>query len=150
MNIRILFTILLIGILSSCSKEEEASVYKAPITILQPSTDPANIIKGASIKYDIRFVNDEYIDSVMVFYQIDSSGIGYIDSIANTNFPLNYPFDSMVRKVVYGSNERKNEKSIDGNFTPHTFPLIGKKIYLVVRMHSKTKKLDKRLPLIVN
>ncbi|MBL7790639.1 MAG: hypothetical protein JNL75_12490 [Chitinophagales bacterium] len=141
--------ILFVTILFSCSKEEEAAVFKAPITILQPSTDPANIVKGLSIKYDIRFVNDEYIDSVMVFYQIDSMAIGYQEADPILN-PLNYPKDSMVRKVVYGSNDRKNEKSLDGNFMPHTFPQIGKKIYLIVRMHSKTKKLYKRVPLIVS
>jgi hypothetical protein len=140
MNIRILFTILLIGILSSCSKEEEASVYKAPITILQPSTDPANIIKGASIKYDIRFVNDEYIDSVMISYQIDSFKQGYSSLRA----------DSLVKKVVYALNSRKNEQSVDGNFVPHAFPAIGEKVYLIVRMRSKTRNPEKILPLIVN
>ncbi|MFN5848427.1 MAG: hypothetical protein ACK43K_08045 [Chitinophagales bacterium] len=142
MNIRILFTILLIGILSSCSKEEEASVYKAPITLLQPSTDPANIVKGGSIKFDVRFTNDEHIDSVMVFYQIDSFKKGYDSN----------RYDSLIKKAVYPivNNVRKNEQSIDGSFVPHVFPAVGEKIYLIVRMRSITRNHEKILPLIVN
>lgn len=140
MNIRNLFlTLTLIGLLS-CSKEEEAAVFKAPINFLQPSTDPANISKGASVKYDIRFVNDEYIDSVMVFYQIDSLGLGYLTS----------GMDSLIDKKVYIGSARKNEQSLTNTFTPHTFPMVGRKIYLIAKMHSKSKNLEKRLPLIVN
>lgn len=148
MNIRILTTGIIIGFLMSCSKDEEASVQKEPIAFLQPSTNPASISKGTSIKYDIRLTNDEYIDSVMIFYQIDSLGIGYKDSTGTT--PNYNPLDSLIRKEIYLSGNRNNEKSIDGAFIPHKFPAVGKKIYLVVKMRSKSRNPDKRLPLIVN
>jgi uncharacterized lipoprotein NlpE involved in copper resistance len=140
MNIRIFSVLLILLSLISCDKEEDAAVFKAPINFLQPSTDPANIVKGALIKYDIRFVNDEYIDSVMVYYQIDSIGTGYNSSLK----------DSMVDKMVYIGTARKNEQSLAKSFLPHTFPAIGKKIYLKAEMRSKTRNQEKILPLIVN
>ena len=126
--------------ISSCAKEEESAVFKSHINILQPSTDPANVIKGAPIKYDVRFTNDEYIDSVMVFYQVDSMGTGYDPSIK----------DSLVKKVVYPLNDRKNEKSLTDVFTPYAFPPVGKKIHLIIYMRSKSRDVSKRIPLIVS
>jgi len=126
--------------ISSCGKEEaDPTVFKSPITILQPSTDPANVIKGVPIKYDVRFTNDEYIDSVMIYYQIDSLGTGYNTSIK----------DSLIKKVVYPLNERKNEQSLDGSFTPIAFPPVGKKIHLIFYLRSKTRDVSKRIPLII-
>lgn len=148
MNIRILSALLILLSLISCGKEEEAAVLKAPINFLQPSTDPANIVRGAPIKYDIRFVNDEYIDSVMLFYQIDFTGEGYASGSGPD--PNVNPKDSLIRKVVYKANDQKNEKSIDGSFMPDTFPAIGKKIHLIVKMRSKSRNPDKRLVLNVN
>jgi hypothetical protein len=140
MNIRILSTLLVLHSLISCGKEEDARVFTEPITILQPSTNPANIVKGAPIKYDIHFSAGETIDSVKVFYQIDSLGVGFIENKK----------DSMIHYVDYPENQPKNEQSISGSFLPHTFPAIGKKIYLSVFMYGRTKKVDKRVPLIVN
>jgi len=140
MKIYILLVVSVISILiASCSKEEDAPVYAAPITILQPSTDPANIVKGGSIKYEVRFSNDEYIDSAWVSYQIDSFGLGYD----------NKRKDSIVNKAVY-KTDRNNEKTLNGSFLPHAFPAVGKKIYLAVRMRSKNRNPEKILPLIVN
>ena len=142
MNIKILFIIIVLGLIVSCSKEEEAPIFKAPITILQPSTDPANIIKGGSIKYDIRFTNDEHIDSVMVSFQIDSFKKGYDSS----------RYDSLIKKEVYPivNGVKNNERSLNGSFVPNVFPAVGEKIYLIVRMRSKTRNPEKILPLIVN
>ena len=47
--------------ISSCAKEEESAVFKSPITILQPSTDPANVIKGAPIKYDACSISRQWL-----------------------------------------------------------------------------------------
>ena len=140
MNIRILFGLLILLSLVSCGKEEEASVFTEPIAVLQPSTNPTNIVKGVSIKYDIRFTAGETIDSVKVFYQIDSLGLGFLENKK----------DSLIHYVDYPENLPKNEQSIQGSFLPHTFPALGKKIYLSVFMYGKTKKVDKRVPLIVN
>lgn len=140
MNVRNLTLLLLVWSLFSCTKEEEASVLKAPINFLQPSTDPANISIGAPVKYDIRFINDEYIDSVMISYQIDSLGIGYSSSAP----------DSLIEKIVYLGSARKNEQSVSRTFTPHLFPSAGKKIYLIAKMRSANKSREKSLPLIVN
>jgi hypothetical protein len=128
-------------LISSCGKEEEeAAVFKSPITILQPSTDPANVLKEAPIKYDVRFTNDEYIDSVMAFYQLDTLGTGY-DTTQK---------DSLIHKVVYPISNRKNEQSIAGTFKPYKFPAVGKKIHLIFYMRSKTRNVSKRIPLIVS
>ena len=140
MNIRILFGLLILLSLVSCGKEEEASVFTEPIAVLQPSTNPANIVKGVPIKYDIRFTAGETIDSVKVFYQIDSLGLGFLENKK----------DSLIHYVDYPENLPKNEQSIQGSILPHTFPALGKKIYLSVFMYGKTKKVDKRVPLIVN
>ena len=134
-----LFIFLSIVLVFSCSKDEEATVYSEPIAVLQPSTNPANIVKGQTIKYDVRFTNDEYIDSIMVYFQIDSTNMGY-----------NQNKDSLINKIVYFPGNQENEQSLSGSYLPPVFPNVGDKMYLVFRMRSKSRFPEKRVTLSVN
>lgn len=133
-----LLIILALGLLIACGKEDEPTAYKEAITVLQPSTNPANTVKGAAIKYEVVFTNDEYIDSVQAFINIDSLDLGYDEAR-----------DSLIQKTVYPVGNQSNQQTMKGSFTPKRFPIVGRKIYLIFKLRSKTKNIDKRVNLVV-
>ena len=132
------FFFLSILVIASCSKEEEEPVYSEPIAVLQPSTNPANVVKASVIKYDVRFTNDEYIDSVMVYLRFDSSSGSYI------KFQ-----DSLIQKTVYPVGSQKNEQALNGSYTLLKYPLVGQKMYLWFNLISAKRNHFKRITLIV-
>lgn len=122
----------------SCSKEQDSEGYPEPIAVLNPSTNPATTITGAPIKYKVFFTNDEHIDSVMTFLQIDSTGQLYKENL-----------DSLVRKDVYPIEPKNNLRQIESQVVPWRFPPVGKTIYLTFWMRSKTKLQKKTVKLEV-
>lgn len=120
------YLILLAGIatFASCSKEDEESTYLEPIAILLPTTNQTFVTKGDPINYKVKFTTDNYIDSIHVFFQIDSFLQGYKK--------LN---DSIIRRDTFSSTEKANIKTIEGTYQPLVFPPVGKKMYMTFRFY---------------
>lgn len=137
-KLQIIFLGLLITIIASCGKDPEEAGYSEPIAVLNPSTNPATTIKGAAINYKVAFTNDEYIDSVQIFLQIDSLGKGYDESK-----------DSMIKKVVYPVGAQSNLQNIESSVMPWIFPNVGKPIYLTFWLRSKNRFYKKNVKLEV-
>jgi len=137
-KLQIILLGLLITIIASCGKDPEDAGYSEPIAVLNPATNPATTIKGAAINYKVAFTNDEYIDSVQIFLQIDSLGKGYDESK-----------DSMIKKVVYPVGAQSNLQNIESSVMPWIFPNVGKPIYLTFWLRSKNRFYKKNVKLEV-
>lgn len=135
---KILLCIISLGIVASCSKDDQSTTYSEPIAVLQPSTNPANVVKGAAIKYDVRFTNDEYIDSVMVYLRMDTTSGSYVKMQ-----------DSLVQKKVFPLGSQSNEQALNGSYTLLKFPIVGQKMYLWFNLISKNRNYYKRVTLVV-
>lgn len=144
MNNRFFLALMILTSLISCGKEDDTDISSEPIDVRQPSKNSSgsaiNIVRGAPIRYDVRFSAGSQIDSVKLFYQIDSMGVGFQTGKK----------DSMVHYVDYPENEPKNQRAIEGSFLPHTFPSIGRKIYMHILLYPKGNFYEKQVPLIVN
>jgi hypothetical protein len=138
-SIKLLAMTLCLGFIISCSKDAETEGYTQPITVLSPATNPASTIKGVPISYKAVITNDEYVDSIMVFSQMDSITNTYIESR-----------DTLINKVVYPVGAKKNIQTIESVYMPLSFPPVGKKIFLTfwakskMRLHKKTVSIEVR------
>jgi hypothetical protein len=147
---RIITTIIIIAAIatmSSCVKTDETTSYLEPITILTPSFNPTSVSKGSPIDYKIKITNDNYVDSIYIYFQIDSVGNNYAKSK-----------DSVIFKKIYTVSDRSNTPEVLGTYIPPIFPPVGKNMYMTFRyyrmidVYSKTPKkdsIDKRLTIIV-
>jgi hypothetical protein len=137
-SLKISISIASLVLILSCSKDPESSGYTVPIAVLSPATDPSTTIKGMPINYKIVITNDEYVDSIQVFSQVDSTNLGYSESR-----------DSLVYKMVYPTGAKSNNPTIESTYLPKVFPPVGKKIYLTFWARSKTRHHKKKVTLEV-
>jgi hypothetical protein len=127
-SFQILALTICLGFIISCSKDAETEGYTQPITVLSPSTNPASSIKGIPISFKAVITNDEYVDSIMVFSQMDSITNTYVESK-----------DTIIYKVVYPTGVKKNIQTIESTYMPLVFPPVGKKIFLTFWARSKSR-----------
>lgn len=137
-SIKINLLLVSLVLILSCSKDPESTGYTVPIAVISPATDPSTIIKGSIINYKAVITNDEYVDSISVFFQVDSTNAGYSESN-----------DTLIYKIVYPTGAKTNNPTVESSYLPRVFPPVGKKLYLTFWARSKSRFHKKKVTLEV-
>lgn len=121
-------------LVNSCGKDPVSEGCGAPIVVISPTTEPANISNGAPINYKVCFTYSDYIDSIYIYTQLDTSGTSYLESK-----------DSIFMKQIYPVGTQKNVQQLEGIYRPTIFPQVGGAVHMTFRMFSKTRTSNKRV-----
>jgi hypothetical protein len=114
--------------------DETKTIYEAePIAILEPVNNPYYTTKGSTFQYKLNITTDKNIDSVNVFYQIDSTKSGYLPG--NTTIPV----------ATYIPEKLSNLMTITGDFKVPTSVKYGDVVRMVVSLRAKDKNPQKQL-----
>ncbi|MCU0327618.1 MAG: hypothetical protein MUE53_01400 [Chitinophagales bacterium] len=99
-----LFTIL-VSSFNSCERETPTTVYTAPINLLEPTQDISYLKLGNSFPYRLVLRASSSVDSLQIFYQIDST---------NQN-QYNHSLEKYVRTHTFEnpSNQREISDKVD-------------------------------------
>jgi hypothetical protein len=129
-----IYGMLAVGFALATCGTDPVSLYEAePIAILEPVNNPYYTPKGATFPYKLNITTDKNIDSVSLYYQIDSTNSGYL------------PGNPTVPVATYIPEKLSNLMTINGEFKVPTNVKYGDVVRLVVSLRAKDKNPQKQL-----